>query len=77
METELSIQSFFEFLFVTVIFRYMVLPWCAKLCAAFIKRCLLKTEEELAIWLHFKNRPVTKRGRLKQRGVKVTEVAID
>lgn len=51
----LRLRDVLDFIFMTVLFRYICLPWLGKLLAVCFKRLFLKTEQEISIWLHFKN----------------------
>lgn len=45
-----------EFLFVSVIFKYIILKWVAEQIIRFSKWMLVRTERETAIWTHYRSR---------------------
>lgn len=56
MTVTINPSSIGEWVVVTVIFRYMFLPWVGKQLARLFKFIFLRTEHEVAIWLHYKEK---------------------
>jgi hypothetical protein len=51
-----TLYKIVEFLFVSVIFKYIILKWVAEQIMRFFKWIFVRTERDIAIWKHYRSR---------------------
>ena len=54
------ISTAIEFLFVTIIFKVIIVRWLAEQLLKIFKKFFVKTNRDIAIWIHYYNRALNK-----------------
>lgn len=59
------VSSAIEFILFTVIVKYIIGKWIAEQILKLFKRYVLRTESDVAKWLHYRNKALHKGDKLK------------
>jgi hypothetical protein len=55
-----SARDLAEWFIVAVVFKFIILKWVAEKTKALFMKLFVRTEHDMAIWLHYRNRAMNK-----------------